>query len=72
MVRRKGDVRRDETVLAEIATFLRGREAPSVAMTKGILGCPHEQGIDDPLGENCPNCPYWAGRDRWTGQPDAN
>jgi hypothetical protein len=21
-----------------------------------------------PEGEPCPECPYWAGRDRWTGQ----
>ena len=62
----------DETVLVEIATFLRKYEAQSVAMAKGILGCPHEEGIDYPLGESCPNCPYWAGRDRWAGQLDGN
>jgi hypothetical protein len=67
-----GDLRTDETVLVEIATFLRRHEVQSVALAKGILGCPHEEGIDYPLGENCPNCPYWAGRDRWAGQLDVN
>jgi hypothetical protein len=32
-----------------------------------MLGCPHEEGIDYPEGEACPECPYWAGRDRPIG-----
>jgi hypothetical protein len=32
----------------------------------GIIGCPHEEGVDYPEGKYCPQCPYWAGRDRWT------
>jgi len=63
-----GDVRSDPAVLAEIAAFLRENEVHSVAMTDGIIGCPHEEGIDYPLGESCPHCPYWAGRDRWAGK----
>jgi hypothetical protein len=62
-----GDVRTDETVLAEIVTFLREQAVLSVALTEGLLGCPHEEGIDYPMGEVCPECPYWARRDRWTG-----
>jgi hypothetical protein len=31
-----------------------------VVMTGGIVGCPHEEGIDYPLGEDCPHCPYWS------------
>jgi hypothetical protein len=31
-----------------------------------IIGCPHEEGIDYPEGKSCPQCPYWAGRDRFT------
>jgi hypothetical protein len=62
-----GDVRVDETVFAEIVTFLREHKVQSVAMTEKILGYPHEEGIDYPNGEACPDCPYWAGRDRWTG-----
>jgi hypothetical protein len=33
-----------------------------------IIGCPHEEGIDYPEGTSCPECLYWEGRDRWTGQ----
>ena|ERR1700674_3614310 len=65
------DVRTDETVFIEIATFLREHQVKSVAMMDGILGCPHEEGIDYPTGETCPDCPYWAGRNRRTSQFDA-
>jgi hypothetical protein len=63
-----GDVRTDEKVLAEVVTFLREREIRSVAMTDRIIGCPHEEGIDYPEGGTCPACPFWVGRNRWTGQ----
>jgi hypothetical protein len=58
-----GDVRNDAT-FEEIILFLRGHEVHPVAMTKEMMGCPHEEGIDYPEGEACPNCPFWAGRDR--------
>ena len=60
-----GDVRTDEATAEEVATFFRQRSVRSVAMTDGIIGCPHEEGIDYPMGEVCPKCPYWAGRDRF-------
>jgi hypothetical protein len=62
------DVRTDATILAEIAAYLRLHSVHSVAMTDRIIGCPHEEGIDYPMGEACPQCPYWKGRDRWTGE----
>ncbi len=62
------DVRTSETILAEIGTYLQEHPVRSVAMTDGIIGCPHEEGIDYPTGQPCPQCPYWAGRDRWTGE----
>jgi hypothetical protein len=37
----------------------------SVVMTDGIIGCPHEEGVDY-QGPTCPHCPFWAGRDRFT------
>ena len=33
-------------------------------MMEEIFGCPHEEGIDYPVGEECPECPYWANRPR--------
>lgn len=63
-----GDVRTDALILDEIAAYLREHSARSIAMTEKIIGCPHEEGIDYPSGEACPQCPYWKGRDRWTGE----
>jgi hypothetical protein len=63
-----GDVRTDNRILAEIAAHLRQCSVHSVAMADGIIGCPHEEGIDNPFGEACPQCPYWKGRDRFTGE----
>ena len=62
-----GDVRNDAAIFEEIGLFLRGHAVHSVAMTEEILGCPHEEGIDYPEGEACPDCPFWAGRDRPLG-----
>jgi hypothetical protein len=38
-------------------------------MPDRIIGCPHEEGIDYPLGSTCPLCPFWKDKDRWTGLP---
>ncbi|CAN7392538.1 hypothetical protein LJR245_002362 [Rhizobium leguminosarum] len=67
-----GDLRTDETVIAEIAAFLRENEVKSVVMAEGIIGCPHEEGIDYPVGEACPECSYWKGRNRWTGKLESS
>jgi len=61
------DVRQDPAIAAEIWEFLRSHGALTVVMTRGIIGCPHEEGIDYPMGTSCPQCPFWAGRDRWKG-----
>jgi hypothetical protein len=42
-------------------------EAKSVVMADRIIGCPHEEGVDYPDGSKCPQCPFWAIRDRFTG-----
>lgn len=64
----KEDIRRDQSVEQKILTFLETHGVRSVAMSDGILGCPHEEGIDYPEGSSCPACPYWAGRDRFTNE----
>ena len=60
------DVRNDPVVGEQILDFLRTHGAKSVVVTDGIIGCPHEEGIDYPEGKACPKCPFWAGRDRFT------
>lgn len=60
------DVRFEPAVESAVMEFIRSHEARSVVITDGLLGCPHEEGIDYPEGSSCPQCPYWAGRDRFT------
>jgi hypothetical protein len=62
------DVRRDPLVGSQVLQFLEFHAAKSVIMTDCIIGCPHEEGIDYPEGKVCPQCPFWAHRDRWTGE----
>ena len=62
-----GDVRTHPKIGKAVVEFVRARGVRSIAMTGGILGCPHEEGKDYPEGGECPSCPFWAGRDRFTG-----
>lgn len=61
-----GDVRNDPDIACEMLNFIENHLALSVVMTDGIIGCPHQQGIDYD-GEWCPVCDFWHGRDRFTG-----
>ena len=62
-----GDVRTDPAVGGNILRFVLAHGAKTVVMTDRIIGCPHEEGVDYPDGQPCPQCPFWAHRDRWTG-----
>ena len=42
----QGDVRNDPVVIREILDFIQEHGALSVIMTDGIIGCPHQEGID--------------------------
>jgi len=63
-----GDVRDDLDIAAAIETFIEKSGASSVVIADGIIGCPHEEGVDYASGVKCPQCPFWAERDRWTGE----
>jgi len=67
-VTEEGDVRDDGEIGAAMLRFIAEHGAKSVAMTEQIIGCPHEEGIDYPEGQVCPRCPFWAHRDRWSGE----
>ena len=60
------DIRQDLAIGEQILTFLKPYGPRSTVVTDGIIGCPHEEGVDYPEGTSCPQCPYWAGRDRFT------
>ncbi len=62
------DVRNDHEMNEQILKFIRSHDVKSVAMVDRIIGCPHEEGIDYPEGSTCPQCPFWAHRDRWSGE----
>lgn len=63
-----GDVRTDADVGSEVTAFIQDHGVKSVIMPDRIIGCPHEEGVDYPDGEVCPQCPFWANRDRWSGE----
>ena len=56
------DVTTNPIVQAEMKQFIEQHQAKQVIITDGILGCPHEEGIDFPTGVDCPFCPFWAGK----------
>lgn len=64
-----GDIREDKLIQEEILSFIQGRGALTVVMSGRIIGCPHEEGVDYPAGQSyCPQCSFWIGRDRWSGE----
>ncbi len=58
------DVRVDPAIGREVEAFIKKHGVRSVVLSPGIIGCPHEEGVDYE-GEYCPLCPYWQGRDDW-------
>ncbi|MBL4631818.1 MAG: hypothetical protein JKY14_11890 [Paraglaciecola sp.] len=62
------DLRKSEQVMSEVLCFINEHGAKSVNMIQEIIGCPHEEGVDYPEGNYCPECKYWQGRDRFSGE----
>jgi hypothetical protein len=64
-----GDVRNDVAIAAAMLEFMEEHGVLSVVMSDGLMGCPHQEGIDYE-GEWCPDpaCAYWYKRDRFTGK----
>jgi hypothetical protein len=56
------DVTTSPKIQREIQEFFKEHGVKSVAMSDGNMGCPHEEGPDFPVGEDCPFCPYWKGK----------
>jgi hypothetical protein len=65
----KGDIRQDSAAMTSLAHFLKRHRAVKNASYNWGWGCPHEEGIDYPEGEDCPHCPFWANLDRHTLEP---
>ncbi len=61
-----GDVRVDRVVTAHFEAWLKQHGVKDTVRPERILRCPHEEGIDYPMGRTCPQCPFWADVDRFT------
>ena len=66
-----GEIRADQAITQEVVAFLKQNNVAHTVSPDRILGCPHEEGIDYLPGGPCPFCPFWAGRNRFTHQPEA-
>lgn len=58
------DIREQPWIRADMLAFMALHEVAGYTETVGVFGCPHEEVTDYPEGESCPECPFWAGRDR--------
>jgi len=67
-VSKETDARSDVAITRQIGEFIATHSAKSVVLVDRIIGCPHEERIDYPEGAACPQCPFWANRDRWSGE----
>lgn len=67
-----GDVRNDPAIANEVADFLKRCGVKQTVSYDRIIGCPHEEGKDYPLGGTCPHCPFWRNIDRFTHEPISN
>jgi len=50
----------DPLVAAEIGKFFLENKTENIVMPDGVLGCPHEEGVDFPLRTVCPYCVFWS------------
>lgn len=64
-----GDIRNDLTIDGEVADFFKQHGVIQTVSADRITGCPHEEGVDYPMGRPCPHCPFWANIDRFTHEP---
>lgn len=56
------DVMENAKVQRGIEEFFAKHGVNSISMTDENMGCTHEEGADFPVGEDCPFCPYWEGK----------
>ena len=64
----EADIRSLPEIESEVKAFIKEHNVLSISMADRIIGCPHEEGVDYPDGQTCPQCPFWRGRDRFTGE----
>ena len=55
-----GDVRTDPQIGEQVSDYLARHNVERASYTDRIIGCPY-----------CPQCPFWANRNRWTGEMES-
>jgi hypothetical protein len=63
------DIRQNPAIMAEVNDFIASHHPAQTVHHNFIFGCPHEEGVDYPEGEECPRCPFWMNLDRLTLEP---
>ena len=66
----RGDIRSNPDIAREMLEFIEEHQVKSVAITDGIIGCPHQEGIDydgewfgtDEIGSQDNGCIKFCGR----------
>lgn len=53
------DIAEDVSAAREISQFIQKYQVERVLTSEWVLSCPHEPGVDYPLGEECPLCTAW-------------
>lgn len=53
------DIAEDVSAAREISQFIQEHQVERVLTSEWVLSCPHEPGVDFPLGEECPLCTAW-------------
>ena len=56
------DVKTNSKVQGELQAFFEQHGVRSVTVSEGNMCCSHEEGEDFPVGEDCPFCPFWKGK----------
>ncbi len=56
------DIMTNPKIQRELNDFFQEHGVKSVIMSEGNMGCPHEEGQDFTVGEDCPFCPFWKGK----------
>ena len=54
------EIGEDIEVAQEISQFIKEHKVQQIITSKNVMSCPHEEGIDYPEGETCPECSFWA------------
>lgn len=52
----------DPQVRGEVEAHLISHRAKVVIAPGKVMGCPHQEGKDFPIGGDCPSCPFWRGK----------